>query len=44
MGHERFLKIFDEPWNIFLCSIIIILFFNLKELKHKISKLAIKEI
>ena len=44
MGHEIFFKIFDGPRNIFLCSIFIILFFKLKELKHKISKVAIKEI
>ena len=44
MGHEIFFKIFDGPQNIFLCSIFVILFFKLKELKHKISKLAIKEI
>ena len=44
MGHEMFFKIFDGLRNIFLCSIFIILFFKLKELKHKISKLAIKEI
>ena len=44
MGHEIFFKIFDEPRNIFVCSIFIILFFKLKGLKHKMSKLAIKEI
>ena len=44
MDHEIFFKIFDGPQNIFLCSIFVILFFKLKELKHKISKLAIKEI
>ena len=44
MGHEIFLKIFDGPQNISLCFIYIILFFKLKGLKHKISKLAIKEI
>ena len=44
MGHEIFFKIFDGPQNIFLCSIFIILFFKLKGLKQKISKLAIKEI
>ena len=44
MGHEIFFKIFDGSQNIFLCSIFIILFFKLKWLKHKISKLAIKEI
>ena len=44
MGHEMFFKIFDGPQNIFLCSIFIILFFKLKWLKQKISKLAIKEI
>ena len=44
MGHEIFFKIFDGPRNIFLCSIFVILFFKLKGLQHKISKLAIKEI
>ena len=44
MGHEIFFKTFDGPQNIFLCSIFMILFFKLKWLKHKISKLAIKEI
>ena len=44
MGHEILFKIFDGPRNIFVCSIFIILFIKLKELKHKISKLAIKEI
>ena len=44
MGHEIFLKTFDGPRNTFLCSIFIIIYFNLKGLKHKISKLAIKEI
>ena len=43
-SHEIFFKIFDGPRNIFVSSIFIILFFKLKELKHKISKLAIKEI
>ena len=44
MGYEIFFKTFDEPQNIFLCSIFLILFFKLRELEHKISKLAIKEI
>ena len=44
IDHEIFFKIFDTPQNILLCSIFIILFFTLKGLKHKISKLAIKEI
>ena len=44
MGHEIVFKIFDGPRNIFGFSIFIILFFKLKGLKHKISKLAIKEI
>ena len=44
LGHEIFFKTFDGPQNIFLCSIFMILFFKLKWLKHKISKLAIKEI
>ena len=37
-------QIFDGPQNIFLCSIFVILFFKLRGLEHKISKLAIKEI
>ena len=44
MGHERFFKIFDGPRNNFLYSVFLILFFNLRGLQHKISKLAIKEI
>ena len=44
MDHEIFFKIFDGPQNIFLYSTFIILFLKLKELKHKISKLDIKEI
>ena len=43
-GHEIFLKIFDGPRNVFSCSIFMILFFELKGLKHKIYKLAIKKI
>ena len=43
MDHETFFKIFDGPRNIFWCPFFIILFFKLKGLKHKISKLAIKE-
>ena len=42
-GHEIFFKIFDGAQNIFLCCILIILFFKLKGLKDKISKLAITE-
>ena len=44
MVHEIFFEIFDGSQNIFLCSIFVILFFKLKGLEHKISKLAIKEI
>ena len=44
MGHEIFFKIFHGPQNIFLCSIFVILFFTLRGLECKISKLAIKEI
>ena len=44
MGNEIFFKFFDGPQNIFLYSIFIILFFTLRGLEHKISKLAIKEI
>ena len=43
-GHEILLKSFDGPQNIFLCSNFVILFFKLRELEHKISKLDIKEI
>ena len=42
VGHEIFFQIFDGPQNIFLCSIFVILFFKLKGLEHKISKLVIK--
>ena len=44
MGHEIFLKIFYGPQNIFLCFLLVILIFKLRESEHKISKLAIKEI
>ena len=44
MGHEIIFKTFDGQQNIFLCSIFVILFFKLRGLEHKISKLAIKEI
>ena len=44
MGHEIFSKIFVGPQNIFLCSIFVILFFKLRGLQYKISKLVIKEI
>ena len=44
MGHEILFKIFDGPQSIFLSSIFVLLFFKLRELEHKISKLAIKEI
>ena len=44
MGNEIFFKIFDGAQNIFLSSIFVILFFKLRRLEHKISKLAIKEI
>ena len=44
MGHEILVKMFDVAQNIFLCSIFVILFFKLRGLEHKISKLAIKEI
>ena len=44
MGHEIFFKIFHGPQNIFLCSILVSLFFKLKGLQHKVSKLGIKEI
>ena len=43
MGHEIFFKTFDGPQNVFLCSVFGILFFKLKGLKHKMSKLIIKE-
>ena len=44
MGNEIFFKIFDGPRNIFLCSMFITLFFKSKGLKHRISKLAVKDI
>ena len=44
MGHEIFLKIFDEPQHTFLCYIFVILFFKLWELELKIFKVVIKEI
>ena len=44
MGHEIFFKIFDGSQNIFLSSIFVLSFFKLRELEHKIFKLAIKEI
>ena len=44
MGHEIFFKIFDGPQNIFLCSTFVILFFKIRGLEHKVSKLAVKEI
>ena len=44
MGHEIFLKIFDRPQNIFLCSPLVILISKLRESEHKMSKMAIKEI
>ena len=42
MGHEIFFKISDRPQNIFLCSISVILYFKLRGLDYKISKLAIE--
>ena len=44
MGHETLLKIFDGQQNIFLCSILVVLFFKLRVFERKRSKLAIKEI
>ena len=44
MSHEIFFNIFDGPENIFLCSVFVILFFKLRGLQHKISKLVIREI
>ena len=44
MGHEIFFKNFDRSQIIFLCSVFVLLFFKLRRLEHKISKLAIKEI
>ena len=42
IGHEIFFKIFDGPQNI--CLFYFHILFKLKGLKHKISKLTIKEI
>ena len=44
MGHGIFFKIFGRPQNIFLRSIFVTLFFKLRGVEHKISKLVIKEI
>ena len=45
MGPMKYFKhILMDHEIFFLCSIFIILFFKLKALKHKIYKLAIKEI
>ena len=44
MGHEIFLKMFDVPQNIFLCSPLVILIFKLTESELKISTLSINEI
>ena len=44
MIHEIYFKIFHGSQNILLCSIFVILFFKLRGLKYKISKLAIREI
>ena len=43
MDHEIFFIVFYGPQNISLCSIFTILFFKLRGLEHKISKVAIKE-
>ena len=44
MDHEIFYKIFDGPHDVLLCSIFLHLFFKLRELECKISKLVINEI
>ena len=44
IGHEIFFKIFDGPQNFFSSFIFLILFFKLRGLENKVSKLAIKEI
>ena len=38
ISHEIFLKIFDRPQNIFLCSIFVVLFFKLRELENKVHQ------
>ena len=43
MGYEIYFKNFDGS-HILLCFIFVIFFFKFRGLKHKISKLAIKEI
>ena len=43
MGHEIYFKHFDRS-HIFLSFVFVILFFKLRGLRHKIFKLAIKEI
>ena len=44
MGNEVSLKFFYRPENIFLCSPLVTLIFQLRESDHKMSKLVIKEI
>ena len=44
IGHEIFLKFFDESQNIFLRSPLVILIFKLRGSEKKMSKLAIKKI
>ena len=44
MDHEIFFKIFDGPQDVLLCYIFLLLFFKLRELQCKISKIVINEI
>ena len=49
MGHEKFLKIFYEPQNVFLCYFLFLTSFeksfeNLSGFEQQMSKLAIKRI
>ena len=44
MDHEIFFKISDGPQDVLLCPIFLLLFFKLRELECKISKLVINEI
>ena len=39
IDHEIDFKFFDEPQNIFLCFIFVIIFFKLRGLEHKIPNL-----
>ena len=44
MGHKIFLKLFDGPQHIFLCSLLVILISKLMGSENKMSKLVTNEI